>query len=142
MTPAVSNRWVGYDGPIRVALDTSRVPARGVLLHDFCARTASDERIVVPAGFETDFASIPRGLWNLLPTIGDYTPAAVVHDWLYSAEGRVLRSTGALHRLERVTRAEADAIFLFLMEKSGVPRWRRWLIYAAVRIFGRRRFGQ
>ncbi|MEN6605901.1 MAG: DUF1353 domain-containing protein [Bryobacteraceae bacterium] len=42
------------------------------------------ERIVrVPRGFITDFASIPRFLWPLLPPTGTYGKAAVVHDMLY-----------------------------------------------------------
>ena len=39
--------------------------------------------VSVPAGFVTDFASIPRGLWTALPRDGDYVWAAVVHDYLY-----------------------------------------------------------
>ena len=45
----------------------------------------SDEIISVPAGFVTDFASIPRFAWWLIgsPT-GEYGKAAVKHDYLYS----------------------------------------------------------
>jgi hypothetical protein len=40
--------------------------------------------IVVLAGFVTDFASIPQGLWTfgLTPT-GSYGRAAIIHDYLY-----------------------------------------------------------
>lgn len=40
---------------------------------------------VVPAGFVTDFASVPRWLWSIFPPHGRYSPAAVFHDWLYQA---------------------------------------------------------
>lgn len=42
-----------------------------------------EERIEVAAGFETDFASVPRLLWVAFPKWGTYGNVAVVHDWLY-----------------------------------------------------------
>ncbi|MBK5931525.1 hypothetical protein CCR82_13610 [Halochromatium salexigens] len=36
----------------------------------------------VPAGHRTDFASIPRLLWPLLPPVGRSGKATVIHDWL------------------------------------------------------------
>lgn len=78
--------------------------------------------VTVPAGFDTDLASIPRGLWNIIPLIGKYDRAAVVHDYLYRANG--------------VTRAEADAVLNEAMGVSDVGRWTRWLIYSAVRVGG------
>lgn len=71
---------------------------------------------------ETDLASIPRGLWNVLPPIGDYDWAAVIHDALYTDQ--------------RVTRARADAILLEAMEATHVGWFTRRTIYAAVRIGG------
>lgn len=46
---------------------------------------APDSPIVVhvPVGFLTDFASIPRVLWNILPPTSWYGKAAVIHDFLY-----------------------------------------------------------
>lgn len=45
-----------------------------------------DDRLVVPAGFETDLASIPRLLRNLpfLDPNGVSRRPAVLHDWLYN----------------------------------------------------------
>lgn len=83
---------------------------------------ASEDVIAVPPGFETDFASIPRGLWNLFPPLGPYTKAAVIHDWGYSKHDR--------------SRLEYDQIFLEAMEVLGVPRLRRMAMYRAVRMFG------
>jgi hypothetical protein len=44
---------------------------------------ASGEQYVVPRGFVTDFASIPRPLWWLLPKWAKYGNAAIVHDFCY-----------------------------------------------------------
>jgi hypothetical protein len=84
----------------------------------------SGDVISVPAGFETDFASVPRPLWVVEPPLGDAGKAAVLHDWLYETGER--------------SRAEADRIFSEAMQVLEVSAWKRGLIYAAVRAFGGR----
>lgn len=81
-----------------------------------------NETFLIPAGFSTDFASIPRFAHVLLPKNGEYDAPAVLHDWLYYA---------AL-----TNRDTADFIFLEAMEVLGVPKWKRVLLYRAVRDFG------
>ena len=76
----------------------------------------------MPAGFETDFASVPRLFWRVVPPWGRYSPAAVVHDYLYH--------TG------KVSRLAADRLFLELMAALGVPLWKRQIMYWAVRLGG------
>lgn len=76
----------------------------------------------VPEGFKTDFASVPRIFWNIIPPTGDYAFAAVIHDYLYV--------TGD------VKRKKADTIFLTLMKKAGVSFWKRRVMYRAVRLGG------
>ena len=39
--------------------------------------------VVVPTGFVTDLASIPRVFWSVLRPDGEYAYAAVIHDYLY-----------------------------------------------------------
>lgn len=82
--------------------------------------------IRVPAGYVTDLASVPRILWSLLPPAGRYAKAAIIHDWMYD---NALRS-----------KKEADLIFLDGMRVLGVSRWRRRLMYLAVRVFGKGRY--
>lgn len=77
----------------------------------------------VPAGYRTDFASVPRGLWNLFPPSGPYAPAAVVHDYL--CENSALCS-----------RFLADAVFRELMRRLGVPWYIRLPVYYAARFYG------
>jgi hypothetical protein len=80
--------------------------------------------VTVPAGFPTDFASVPRPLWPIFPPAGPWCEAAVVHDYLYSSRA--------------CSRFLADALFRECMAHCGVPVWRRMLMYYAVRVFGRR----
>ena len=77
---------------------------------------------VVPAGTETDFASIPRILWGIVAPFGRHSIAAIVHDYAYRNGG--------------MTRWEADAVFRSLMQRAGVGSVRRWFMWAAVRCFG------
>ena len=80
------------------------------------------DTFVVPAGFQTDFASVPRAFVWLLPRYGKYTKAAILHDWLCA---RVREGT--------FDRADADGLFRRSMRELGVPFVRRWLMWAAVR---------
>ena len=38
---------------------------------------------IVPAGFETDLASIPRFLWPIFSPMGDFRMASILHDFGY-----------------------------------------------------------
>lgn len=82
--------------------------------------------ICVPVGFETDFASIPFGIRNLFPPLGRWGRPAIIHDYLYATQGE----------RGRFDRLEADRIFQEAMEVVGVPAWRRFVMFRAVRIGG------
>src|SRR5215212_4579600 len=78
------------------------------------------DRIVVPAGFVTDLASVPRALCTILPSTGSYLRAAILHDFLYWDQ--------------TCTRDEADALLRTAMLDANVPAWKREAIYAGVRV--------
>jgi hypothetical protein len=105
------------------SLTVRRVDAHRWQLVDDLVYEGRRDRFVVPAGFRTDFASVPRPVTWLVPRFGAYTLAAILHDWLVT-EG--LR-TGV------VTARDADGIFRRVMRESGVPVLRRWLMWAGVR---------
>ena len=78
------------------------------------------KQVVVPAGFTCDFASVPRLPLAYLLAGGTATKAAVIHDWLYWNNG--------------CTRAQADGVFEEAMKVTGIPLWRRKIMYWAVRM--------
>ena len=84
--------------------------------------------VIVPEGFVTDFASTPRLLYPIFPPIGIYNKAAMVHDYIY---------TSAIF-----PRKEADLFFLQAMQVLEVPKWKREMMFWAVRFFGGKRFGK
>jgi hypothetical protein len=91
------------------------------------------ETIRVPAGFVTDFASIPRIFWNILPPTGKYGKAAVVHDYLYVMGGHLPDG-------REYTKREADRIFYDAMGVLGVNGFIRWTMWKAVSRFGKGNF--
>lgn len=91
--------------------------------------------VLVPANFITDFASVPRGLWNLFPPTGGYGKAAVVHDYLYRG-GYITYIVGNYEQHVDPTRAQADGILKDAMEVSGVGWFTRWAVYSSVRAGG------
>ena len=77
----------------------------------------------IPEGYITDFASVPRVFWHIVPPDGQYTQAAVVHDYLYDNE--------------IYSKEKADHIFYQAMGVLGVPDWKRNVMYWAVKHFGK-----
>ena len=80
------------------------------------------EPVIVPKGFVTDFASIPRLFWSALRPDGEYAYAAVVHDYLYWSQAR--------------PRDEADHIFKMAMEDFKISTLTVETMYRAVRVGG------
>lgn len=78
--------------------------------------------VIVPIGFVTDLASIPRFLWTTVRPEGRYAYAAMVHDYLYWTQDR--------------SREEADEIFRIAMGDSKVDGWKITAIYQLVRMAG------
>ena len=78
--------------------------------------------ITVPAGFPTDLASTPR-IPIIYEALGNIAVrAAVVHDYLYSSG--------------RESRAVADAVLREAAQLTGVSWWKRWAMWAGVRVGG------
>jgi hypothetical protein len=117
--------------PLRVEeIDDKSADGRGswqlldplVYQSDVLAAAGLAWTITVPADFITDFASVPRlpVAFLLCGDVGH--KAAVVHDFLYTAQV--------------CDRQKADAVLAEAMEVCGVPGWRRGLMWAGVRIGG------
>ena len=82
--------------------------------------------LTIPAGFESDGASVPRFFWRLVFPPGDSKAlhAAFVHDYIYRTHPAGW------------TRADADKVFRELLVAGGIPAWRANLAYCGVRWFG------
>ena len=100
-------------------LDTNEEGAPWVLVKPLIYRSdLLGKAIVVPTGFRTDFASVPRWPLAFMLTGDIVHEPAVVHDWLIVSK--------------MVSRKMADKIFLEAMAEDGVAPWRRKVMFFAV----------
>jgi hypothetical protein len=83
----------------------------------------SVEYIDVPKGFLTDFFSVPQFFQSIVPKIGKGNQASVLHDYLYANH--------------LYTQKRSDDIFLEAMTVLGMNVIQRYVIYYAVRLFGK-----
>jgi hypothetical protein len=94
--------------------------------------------VVAPAGFVTDWASIPLIVQNpLIQKRGPWDWGAVIHDAAYR-----LALVDIEGKPYRVTKDTADHLFLEGMEAKKVGWLRRRTYYAAVKYFGHGQFNE
>lgn len=101
----ISESWSGRELPGDVVDGRQRVKLTAPI--DYRARIWNDrpeDVILVPAGFVTDFASMPFGVRNLFPALGVYARPAIIHDLLYLIEGDL---PNLLERLQTPGRASS-----------------------------------
>lgn len=96
-------------------------PGHWVLLSDL-EWQSDTEHYLIPKGFETDLASIPRIFRWLLNQNGGSRRPAVLHDYLY--------------REQPVSRAIADEIFRRALQAEEMIGPGRWMYWSGVRFGG------
>lgn len=84
------------------------------------------QAFTIPRYFKSDGASVPRFFWRLVFPSSDTTAlrAAFAHDYIYRTQPK------------EWTQEEADKMFFDLLIVDGMVRWRAWLAYIALRLFG------
>jgi hypothetical protein len=94
----------------------------------FCFQSAIlGRRIYIPPKFVTDFHSVPRFFWHILPP-HENPESGVVHDWLYLHNG--------------CTRKQADQVHKEVLEvlNCSYPEsacwWKRQTMYVGIRLGG------
>lgn len=80
-------------------------------------------RLTIPAGYKTDFATVPRLFRGIVWGAGNHNLATLIHDWLYDNQ------IG--------TRKQADDEMLYWLLACGVSRIKAYTMYFAVRIGGK-----
>lgn len=101
------------------------------LLAPFAYESAEFGRIDVPAGFDTDFASVPfAARWYVDATDPDILYPAIVHDWLYQNRGEIPGLD------QKLTREQCDGVLREAMQQIGSPGLKVAIVYRAVRLGG------
>ena len=83
-----------------------------------------NKHYVIPQGFNTDLASIPKWYWSIIsPAESSLMGPSILHDYLYVNH-------------DTVSRKEADLILYCALLENGVNNYDAYKIYIAVRLFG------
>lgn len=121
-------------GPIRL----ESIPATNLWFSlDPCVITWQDgdsyqQRFEIPAGMQTDLASVPLRAQSIISPCGPIKDAAYMHDGLY--QYRPILAQGY-----RISRAQADyMLYLACIEIGKMHRNDAWIVYTAVRVGGSR----
>jgi hypothetical protein len=100
------------------------------------------KRLICPAGFEYDKASVPRALWGIARPDGPWEGAALFHDRLYLFKGKL--PTGEFQTLvdgewkndpSPWRRSQADDILEFFGILGGAKKSDAWLYKKAVQLY-------
>jgi hypothetical protein len=117
----------------RVLKEGSRRVAAVAQPFGFVCKIGGRERlaVVVPSGYVTDFASIPRAVHFIISPFGKHAEAAVIHDWLYALGTPK----------DRKARRIADKAFVKALRLLEVSFLQRQIMYWAVRLGGAGGYG-
>ncbi len=96
---------------------------RWLLIEDLIFQIDEFAEVRVPAGVDTDGTSVPRVFRPFVSVWGNNSEAAVMHDYLYQKKS--------------VPRIIADSLFMVALFTSGVNRFLVYVMFFAVRVFGR-----
>lgn len=99
-----------------------KAPHRKQLYKSLYVTLSNGQAIVIPRGFVTDLATVPRLFWGIISPSGRHDLACLTHDYLLE------------NNWERRT---ADRELRFLLIRSGVRPLKTNLMYHAVRLYGR-----
>jgi len=113
-----------FNLPVLTPIDESGIRTRWRVVHPFIyvSLKYKGRRVYVPRDFETDLASVPRLPLLWLFAGGSANAAAVVHDYLCQFAVQTPQSV-------------IDGIFYEAMRDTGVPVWRAYAMWLAVRAF-------
>jgi hypothetical protein len=87
---------------------------------------SNGEQTYIPVQYRTDFATVPQWARSVINVLDKHYKACILHDWLYDNQYK--------------SRKFADDEFLKAMKKHGVKKWKRNLMWFAVRVGGRNRW--
>jgi len=113
---------------IRLTKRKDKARPRFVFIDDYALTIPDGRKIIIPKGYETDFATIPKFAWNLFPPLHeDVIFAALAHDYFYD-NWRLSKIRVVFP--EVIKRKWCDQLFL----KMCTMNWRKYVMYWTLRI--------
>lgn len=92
------------------------------LLEDVSYVAQNGNVYTIKKGAESDGASAPSFIWNIIPPFGNYWREAYLHDYLY--------------RYTTLAKSVCDNLFYEAMIGNGVSKVKAWELYEAVKLAG------
>lgn len=117
---------IQYLSPLRVEFSVNPNKGRRWHLVEPFRFMVDDKQLDIPAGFWTDFASVPRIIWPIISPY-DLGMGPIPHDFGYF--------TGF------ESKAYWDHVFEACMIKDKIPGWKRESAFQAVHLFGGKVWG-
>lgn len=114
-------RWIHKDGMLLKTLEPIVYYRKGERTNE----------IIVPQGYTSDGATIPKLFWFVLSPFEDYLKCCILHDYLCD-----------LFHLGMLERKECDVIFLEAMEQTGIKKSTRIALYFFVRLYALTRYNK
>lgn len=110
------------------------------LLEDYKYIFWNGDYVIVPKGYRTNFASIPRIARGFISqTDPDLLIASIVHDWVigeFPAYGkRRVIYHGDRVVDDRIGRLQAASIMQKVMRETGCPLWKQQVVYGSLRLY-------
>ena len=89
----------------------------------------NNEALMIPKGFKTDLASIPRILWSIFPPQkSEFVTPSILHDYMYTIR-------------YKNDRALADEVFYEAIKLKGASTITSLLMWSSLRLFGESHYG-
>ncbi len=126
---------VGDTGDLPRVVLTRDEAKRVWVLFEKCSYSTPEHTVTALAGYETDLASIPRIFWSIIAPEELSLAAPLFHDLIYRCAGSLPEDNLNPFDGKLFERKEVDDLFLELMRKAKIPRWKRLAAYWAVRGF-------
>ena len=104
--------------------------------------------VIIPVGFKTNGANIPRLFWSFIPpNKPEYLSAVIVHDYLCDVAGNTILDKRLIRKLKNKYGNNvdifkvADDLLYEIMQKLGCSKSKCKIFYLSVRLYHKIRYG-
>lgn len=96
------------------------------ILFDFRGK---EYEVTIPAGFVTNFASVPKKFRNVISNVSKLNVAYLLHDWLYSTLSK-----------EEFTKSDDDVMLRRNLKYLGLGYIDQWIVYFSVKFGAKKNY--
>jgi hypothetical protein len=101
-------------------------PWRFELTHPVVLTLSDGSPLTIPAGYKTDFATVPLMLRGIVWGAGNHNLATLIHDYLYDTQdvrGRLWADKEMKHWLEKAGCSKIKVLAMYWAVRLGGQKW-------------------